>query len=128
MRADSRDPRLDLASAWRPMERHESAFALEAFATSNAWCDDYRHEGDLGIQGRETFRAPEGVPEHHVYVCPADSFTLRQHLIFRDYLRSHPDEAKTYGELKMALAGQFVHDREQKCVVNSRLKLAGWNE
>lgn len=98
------------------MERHESAVALEAFATSNAWCDDYRHEGDLGIQGRETFRAPEGVPEHHVYVCPADSFTLRQHLIFRDYLRSHPDEAKTYGELKMALAGQFVHDREQKCI------------
>ena len=28
----------------------------------------YRHEGDLGIQGgREAFRAPKGLPDHHLW-------------------------------------------------------------
>ena len=53
--------------------------------------------------------------------------------MFRDYLRSHPDEAKTYAELKMALADQFAHDREaytesKSAFINSRLKWAGWDE
>ena len=93
----------------------------------------YRHEGDLGINGREAFRAPEDLPEHHLYVCSADTPELRKHRMFRDYLRSHPDEAKTYAELKMAMADQFAHDREaytesKSAFINSRLKWAGWDE
>jgi GrpB-like predicted nucleotidyltransferase (UPF0157 family) len=93
----------------------------------------YRHEGDLGIPGREAFRAPGGLPDHHLYVCSADTPELRKHSMFRDYRRSHPDEAKAYGELKMALADLFTHDREaytesKSAFVNSRLKQAGWNE
>jgi GrpB-like predicted nucleotidyltransferase (UPF0157 family) len=33
----------------------------------------YRHLGDLGIAGREAFRAPEGLPGHNLYVCPQES-------------------------------------------------------
>jgi len=35
----------------------------------------------------------------------------RRHLLFRDYLRSHPDDARAYGELKLRLAEQFENDR-----------------
>ena len=30
---------------------------------------------------------------------------------FRDYLRTHPEDARAYGELKLALAGEFLDDR-----------------
>ena len=30
---------------------------------------------------------------------------------FRDYLRTHPEDARAYGELKLALAAEFIDDR-----------------
>lgn len=33
-------------------------------------------------------------------------------LVFRDYLKSHPDIAREYGELKVKLGAQFRNDRE----------------
>lgn len=40
----------------------------------------YRHEGDLGIPGREAFEPPADAPWHHLYVLAADSEELRRHL------------------------------------------------
>jgi len=71
----------------------------------------YAHQGNLGIAGREAFLAPAGDPPHHLYVCPPDSVELRRHLAFRDYLRTHPEDAGRYGDLKVALAGRFQTDR-----------------
>lgn len=62
----------------------------------------YLHEGDLGISGREAF-CYEGkihLQKHHLYVCPADSWELNRHITFRDYLRSHPKDAKAYSQVK----------------------------
>jgi GrpB-like predicted nucleotidyltransferase (UPF0157 family) len=67
----------------------------------------YAHQGDLGIPDREAFRAPENHPPHHLYVCPPASLEFRRHVAFRDYLRSHPEEAEAYGKLKRALALRF---------------------
>jgi GrpB-like predicted nucleotidyltransferase (UPF0157 family) len=64
----------------------------------------YVHRGDLGVPGREAFRAPASDPRHHLYVCPPSSVEFRRHVAFRDYLRAHPTDSKTYGDLKMALA------------------------
>jgi GrpB-like predicted nucleotidyltransferase (UPF0157 family) len=72
----------------------------------------YRHLGDLGIAEREGFESPKGKPSHHLYVCNFDSRELRRHLAFRDYLRSHPDDALRYSELKELLAGNFRNDRD----------------
>jgi GrpB-like predicted nucleotidyltransferase (UPF0157 family) len=72
----------------------------------------YAHKGDLGIPGREAFATPLGLPAHHLYVCAADSAELRRHLLFRDYLRSHPEDARAYGELKQASARRFPDDIE----------------
>jgi GrpB-like predicted nucleotidyltransferase (UPF0157 family) len=71
----------------------------------------YAHRGDLGISGREAFTSPAGKPRRHLYICALDSRELRRHLAFRDYLLTHPDEAKAYGELKQAAALSFTDDR-----------------
>ncbi|MBL0939315.1 MAG: GrpB family protein [Gemmatimonadaceae bacterium] len=70
----------------------------------------YQHRGNLGIEGREAFRAPEGSPTHHLYVCLSDSEALANHLAIRDHLRAHPDTAARYGALKQQLAREFPHD------------------
>jgi GrpB-like predicted nucleotidyltransferase (UPF0157 family) len=51
----------------------------------------YRHEGDLGIRGREAFQAPPAAPEHHLYGVVAGSKPHLDHVLLRDYLRQRPD-------------------------------------
>lgn len=77
------------------------------------------------------FTPPVGLPPHHLCVCAADNKELRRHVLFRDYLRNHPGEAKVYGELKMDLTQDFVRDRVSYTngkseFVNQRLEVAGW--
>ena len=69
----------------------------------------YRHEGDLGIVGREAFQAPhtdpeQRLPEHHLYVVVAGTKPHLDHVLLRDYLRSHPDEVRRYAQAKWELA------------------------
>ena len=70
----------------------------------------YRHRGDLGIEGREAFASPHSDPRHHLYVCPLGNTGLRNHLAVRDCLRSHPELAAEYGQLKKDLARRFPQD------------------
>lgn len=70
----------------------------------------YIHRGDLGVTGRHAFAQPDGLPRHHLYLCPADSPALRNHLALRDHLRSHPEAAREYGALKKRLATAFPLD------------------
>jgi GrpB-like predicted nucleotidyltransferase (UPF0157 family) len=73
----------------------------------------YRHEGDLGVEGREAFRWTAEFPEHHLYMCPEGSPAFERHVLFRDYLRTHPEKAREYAELKKRLAQQFHDDRSR---------------
>jgi GrpB-like predicted nucleotidyltransferase (UPF0157 family) len=83
----------------------------------------YQHQGDLGIVEREAFKGDgsdevprDGSgrhwPAHHLYVCAADNEELRRQILFRDWLRTHPEDADAYGALKEQLAQRFRHDRE----------------
>lgn len=72
----------------------------------------YLHRGDLGIPGREAFRAPLPDVPHHLYVCLPGYPEFNRHVTFRDQLRSHPDDAKAYEVLKRKLASKFRDDRE----------------
>jgi GrpB-like predicted nucleotidyltransferase (UPF0157 family) len=72
----------------------------------------YFYLGDLGIVGREAFRAPAGSPRHHLYVCTSGSAALQAHLTLRDALRSDPVLAAAYGALKRDLAVEFRDDRD----------------
>jgi GrpB-like predicted nucleotidyltransferase (UPF0157 family) len=79
--------------------------AIERLATIG-----YRHLGDLGIEDREAFEHPRGLPRHHLYVCPEGTIGVVNQLAVRDYLRSHPAAARQYGELKKQLAREFPQD------------------
>lgn len=58
------------------------------------------------------FRPPPGLPrEYQVHVCSVGSEWERVHLLFRDYLRAHPETAAEYAALKARLAGQYRGDR-----------------
>jgi GrpB-like predicted nucleotidyltransferase (UPF0157 family) len=72
----------------------------------------YEHRGNLGIPGREAFRTPPSSRPHHLYVCPPDSQEYRRHLLFRDHLRRHLEDANAYAGLKRKLAGTCGDDRE----------------
>ncbi len=75
----------------------------------------YRHEGDLGIPGREAFAydGKEHLMEHHLYVCPEDSAELMRHVAFRDYLRMHPEAVRAYSRIKEEGARLYPYDREK---------------
>ncbi|MCH3971655.1 MAG: GrpB family protein [Oscillospiraceae bacterium] len=74
----------------------------------------YRHEGDLGIPGREAFCYDEMQKPHlllhHLYVCPQDSPELQRHILFREYLRAHPRDVKIYSAVKREGARRFPYD------------------
>lgn len=72
----------------------------------------YAHRGARGVPGREAFRPPPGEAKHHLYVCVPESPRLRDHLLFRDYLRAHPETAREYAALKRALADSHRDDRD----------------
>lgn len=72
----------------------------------------YIHEGNLGIKDREAFKYSDKphLMKHHLYVCPKESLELKRHLTFRDYLRTHPEAARKYGEVKTEAARLYPDD------------------
>ena len=79
----------------------------------------YYHRGDLGIEGREVFATATPIHPHHLYVCKSGLLALKNHLMFRDYLRNHPGCAQAYALLKQTLAKQFPTDIEGYCAGKS---------
>jgi GrpB-like predicted nucleotidyltransferase (UPF0157 family) len=62
--------------------------------------------------GHRYFRPPPGVArEYQVHVCTVGSEWERVHLLFRDYLRTHPDVAAEYEALKRDLATRLTLER-----------------
>jgi len=49
---------------------------------------------------------------HHIHVYELYGERWKRELAFRDYLITHPQEAKNYEALKMNLAMRFQYDRE----------------
>ena len=72
----------------------------------------YKHEGDLGIPGREAFKydGKEHLMKHHLYVCAKDSMELKRHISFRDYLKSHPEAISEYSRTKEEGALLYPYD------------------
>lgn len=66
---------------------------------------------------------------HHIHIYQKNHCEIKRRLLFRDYLRAHPESLRTYADLKAALSLQFSNDREAYTggkteFVNSILKLA----
>jgi GrpB-like predicted nucleotidyltransferase (UPF0157 family) len=62
--------------------------------------------------GHRYFRPPPGKPrEYQIHVCAIGSKWERDHLLFRDFLRNHADEAAGYEAIKTDVAGHYRNDR-----------------
>lgn len=58
------------------------------------------------------FLGPPGRFPVHLHVRRVGSFDEQLNLLFRDYLRAHPDASQEYARAKWALAERFRDDRE----------------
>jgi len=73
----------------------------------------YQYVPELESQLPERRYFRRGMPEtHHVHMVAMSSDFWEEHLLFRDYLRTHPQAAEEYGKLKRGLAGRFRFDRD----------------
>jgi len=102
-------PIIDLVVVIRPERLDDVASALARLG--------FRHEGDRGVPGREAFRPIDEtpasrLPRHHLYVCPVGNRSLEEQLAFRDFLRSHTDDARRLSAHKRALCIKHRNDRD----------------
>ena len=74
----------------------------------------WRDHRPPNLNGPETewekwiFREPEGARKTNTHVRVQGRANQRYPLLFRDYLRTHPDSAGAYAELKMRLAAHLA--------------------
>jgi len=66
----------------------------------------YEAMGEFGILGRRYFRKDnrEGIRTYQIHVFEAGSAQVTRHIVFRDYMIVHPEDARKYSELKSKLA------------------------
>jgi GrpB-like predicted nucleotidyltransferase (UPF0157 family) len=67
----------------------------------------YDVAGEWGIQGRRLFRKGGEKRTHHIHVYQYDNPQIERHLVFRDYLRTHPNEVERYKRLKDEMAQKY---------------------
>ncbi|SFF31720.1 GrpB protein [Paenibacillus algorifonticola] len=67
----------------------------------------YEARREQGIEGRRYFTKGGFNRTHHVHMYQSGHKNISQHLVFKAYLLAHPEEAGSYGALKLKLAKQF---------------------
>lgn len=66
---------------------------------------------ETGMTGRLLFVKETGESRtHHLHLLPAEGFSLRNELLFRDYLRKHSEWVEAYALLKRDLAERYPED------------------
>ncbi|MCG3221550.1 MAG: GrpB family protein [Candidatus Heimdallarchaeota archaeon] len=74
----------------------------------------YKYRGEQGIPDRHLFvKGDEESRTHHMHMMDNTSDEWKKHILFKDYLRQNPLEAKQYSELKKKLVIEFEFDREK---------------
>ncbi|MBU3916338.1 GrpB family protein [bacterium] len=77
----------------------------------------------------EQSQGPFDIHKIHVHIRSINSDNRINAILFRDYLRSHPETAEIYSEMKILLAKQFREDQgkynhEKTTFVNTILSIA----
>lgn len=70
----------------------------------------YTFHGDPYRDGMWTFTRPHGTYGERLYLCAPDNPVHERRVLFRDYLRAHPDRAAAYAALKRFLAARAGGD------------------
>jgi len=83
----------------------------------------YEPKGENGIPKRRYFQKGGDNRTHHVHIYEFGNPEIERHLVFRDYLRTHPEDAKIYGNVKEKLSKQFPYDIDSYIVGKENLVL-----
>lgn len=70
----------------------------------------FTFHGDKYRQQTWTFTSGKGSLGARLYLCTADNAVLRDRIVFRDYLRMHPERADAYAALKFRLMREANDD------------------
>ena len=93
----------------------------------------YVYKGDDGIEGRHYFkRVSQGLTVCHIHMEPVGGKLWNNHIIFRDYLKTHPDVMKQYIAIKKELARKYpdqrdIYAKEKSIFIEQILKNATMN-
>jgi GrpB-like predicted nucleotidyltransferase (UPF0157 family) len=72
----------------------------------------YVFKPDDTMPARRYFNKGPQSDHHHLHMVEEGGHIWQNQLLFRDYLRAHPETAAEYAALKRGLAGRFGADRE----------------
>ena len=102
-------PIIDILIAVRsvPEAREVAVSPMESLGYA-FWADNPKLDSLFFVKGLPPHASQR---THHVHMTELSS-ELRNQLLFRDYLRKHPDEASRYGALKLELMERFRDNRE----------------
>lgn len=70
----------------------------------------YTYHGTPYSDGMWTFTSGRGSRGNRLYLCAPDNATHEKRILFRDWLRSHPEDAADYAALKCRLAAEANGD------------------
>jgi GrpB-like predicted nucleotidyltransferase (UPF0157 family) len=75
---------------------------------------EYQPEHEASMPERRFFRKgqPPKEQHYHLHMVEKRSDFWKQHLLFRDYLRTHPETTQQYYKLKKELASKYGSNRE----------------
>jgi GrpB-like predicted nucleotidyltransferase (UPF0157 family)/GNAT superfamily N-acetyltransferase len=101
-------PVIDILPVVKDIEKVDQASeAMEALG--------YLAMGEYGIPFRRLFIKGGDVRTHNVHVFQEGNPEINRHLKFRDWLRTHSDDAKLYAKLKVELAKKFPDEIQSYC-------------
>jgi GrpB-like predicted nucleotidyltransferase (UPF0157 family) len=104
-------PVVDMMPAFNSLQAFDQSDGVERMQALGYL---YRDEFEDVMPERRYFVLLGDNPEHpkdhrfHVHMVVQNSDFWVRHIAFRDYLRTHPNEAKRYGDLKQKIAPQFT--------------------
>ena len=96
-------PKIDLHAAFADLAT--VAAAVERMQTVAG----YTYHGDKYGDESWTFTSGKTYGSR-LYLCTADNRVLRDRILFRDYLRTHPERADAYAALKLRLMSEADDD------------------
>jgi GrpB-like predicted nucleotidyltransferase (UPF0157 family) len=73
----------------------------------------YNDRGTLPGEDRLLAKGPEECRTHYVHIVEFGGKKWQEYILFRDYMRSHPEARKEYAGLKEVLADQYADEREK---------------
>jgi GrpB-like predicted nucleotidyltransferase (UPF0157 family) len=123
-------PIIDIYIGARSIEEaRESIRSIEALGYQY-WYDNLNKEKMFFVKGMPPFGSGR---THHIHIVEYNSSYWRARILFRDYMRQHPEAIKEYAHLKINLMQENNSDREAYTdakydFIANILKKAGFNE